>query len=303
MRNVFSIDFYPGSQEERLPGASPQFPHLTSRSQTDRYPTGGAPWHWHKSVELFYIESGAVVYHTPHEQKLFRAGMGGMVNSNVLHHTQTYAPCGENVILLHLFEPELIAGIPGGTVEQRYVAPLLHAPGLELIALDPADAGQAETLRLLRESFALDESAFGYELRLQTQLSALWLRLAEQVRPSQTAQNPASPANEKLKQMMLFTRTHAAEKLTVQQIAAAAFCSERECYRTFQECLHTTPTAYLQNIRLQAACKLLIETDTPITEIAQCCGLGSSSYFGAQFRAAFGCTPRAYRAKWQDINT
>ena len=302
MRNVFTVDFYPGSQEERLPGASPQFPHLASRSQTDHFPSGGAPWHWHKSVELFYIESGTVVYHTPHVQKLFRAGMGGMVNSNVLHHTQTYVPHRENVILLHLFEPELIAGIPGGTVEQRYVEPLLRAPGLELIAFDPADAQQAETLRLLRESFALDETAFGYELRLQAQLCTLWLRLVEQVRPPQVA-GPLSPTNEKLKQMMLYTRTHAAEKLTVQQIAAAAFCSERECYRTFREYLHTTPTAYLQDIRLQAACKLLIETDTPMTEIAQRCGLGSSSYFGAQFRAAFGCTPRAYRAKWQDLDT
>ena len=302
MRNVFTVDFYPGSQEERLPGASPQFPHLASRSQTDLFPSGGAPWHWHKSVELFYIESGAVFYHTPHAQKLFRAGMGGMVNTNVLHHTQTYVPHGENVILLHLFEPELIAGIPGGTVEQRYVEPLLRAPGLELIAFDPADAQQAETLRLLRESFALDETAFGYELRLQTQLSALWLRLVEQIHPPQPT-GPVPPAHEKLKQMMLYIRTHAAEKLTVQQIAAAAFCSERECYRTFRECLHSTPTAYLQDIRLQAACKLLIETDTPITEIAQCCGLGSSSYFGAQFRTAFGCTPRAYRARWQDPDT
>ena len=303
MRNVLSVEFYPGTREERLPGFTPQFPHLASRSMPERYPAGGAPWHWHRSLELFYVQRGAVVYHTPHGQQLFRAGTGGMVNSNVLHHTQARAGQEESVLLLHLFEPELVAGVPGGTVETRYITPLLNAPGLELLALDPADPAQAETLRLLRDSLALDEAAFGYELRLQAMLCAIWLRLVEQVHPSENAPAPRSQASEKVKQMMAYLHAHAAEKLTVAAIASAAYCSQRECYRVFQECLHTTPTAYLQNLRLQAACKMLIETNASMTEIAQRCGLGSSSYFGAQFRAAMGCTPSAYRAKWQDVES
>lgn len=303
MRNVLSVEFYPGTREERLPGFTPQFPHLASRSVPELYPAGGAPWHWHRSLELFYVQQGAVVYHTPHSQQMFRAGMGGMVNSNVLHHTQTRAGQDESVLLLHLFEPELVAGVPGGTVETKYITPLLNAPGLELLALDPADPAQAETLRLLWESLTLDEAAFGYELRLQAMLCAIWLRLVDQVRPPANAPAAPNAASEKVKQMMAYIRTHAAEKLTVAAIASAAYCSQRECYRVFQECLHTTPTAYLQNIRLQAACKMLIETDASMTEIAQRCGLGSSSYFGAQFRAAMGCPPSTYREKWQDIES
>lgn len=303
MRNVLSVEFYPGTREERLPGFTPQFPHIASRSVPDRYPAGGAPWHWHRSLELFYVQQGAVVYHTPHGQQVFRAGMGGMVNSNVLHHTQSRTGQDESVLLLHLFEPELVAGVPGGTVEERYITPLLRAPGLELIPLEPAVPAQAETLRLLRESLTLDEAAFGYELRLQAMLCTIWLRLVEQVRPPADASAAPNAASEKVKQMMAYIHAHAAEKLTVAAIASAAFCSQRECYRVFQECLHTTPTAYLQNVRLQAACKLLIETDASMTDIAQRCGLGSSSYFGAQFRAALGCTPTSYREKWQDIES
>ena len=40
------------------------------------------------------------------------------------------------------------------------------------------------------------------------------------------------------------------------QIAAAGYCSE------LQTCLHTIPTEYLRTMRLQSACKLLMETDT-----------------------------------------
>ena len=100
-----------------------------------------------------------------------------------------------------------------------------------------------------------------------------------------------------MKQMMVYINIHYAESLPVSEIAAAGFCSERECYRTFQECLHTTPIAYIRTVRLQAACKLLMETDTPVTEIAQSCGLGSSSYFGRLLRQETGLSPLDYRRK------
>lgn len=115
MLKVSTVDLYPGSKEERLPGFTPQFPHLSSCSPLDNFPRRGAPWHWHKSVELFYVESGALIYQTPGGQRLFRAGSGGLVNSNVLHQTQAVE--GGTECVLHLFEPELVAGIPGGTVE------------------------------------------------------------------------------------------------------------------------------------------------------------------------------------------
>lgn len=301
MRQVSSVELYPGSQEERLPGFVPRFPHLASCSMLSRYPRQTAPWHWHKSVELFYVKSGALVYHTPGGQRLFRAGSGGMVNSNVLHQTQALAQAGECVQYVHLFEPELVAGIPGGIVEQKFVAPLLQAPGLELIALSQEEPAQAETLELLRKSFALDETAFGYELQLQALLCAVWERLIQQVRPEQEAPELERDASARIKPMMLYIHTHLAEKLTVEELAAAAFCSERACYRLFQGCLHTTPGEYIRSTRLQMACKLLMETELSMTAIAQQCGLGSSSYFGAQFRQEFGCTPTAYRLKWQDL--
>ena len=289
------VDLYPDSQEERLPGFVPQFPHISSHVTLH----SGSPWHWHRSFELFYIESGAVEYRTPHTQRLFRAGSGGLVNSNVLHHTQCPAPGA--VQRLHLFEPELLAGIPGGTVEQCYIAPLLAPGAPELLTLSPEDPAQKQALELLRQSLYLDEAAFGYELELQSLLARVWVQL---LRPLER-RAPAVPdrmdtAAEKVKQMMLYIHAHYAEKLTVADLAAAAFCSQRECYRCFQLCLHQTPADYLQHVRLQAACKLLIETDLSVTEIAQRSGFSSSSYFGAQFRQEYGCTPTRYRQKWQD---
>lgn len=293
------IDLYPGSQEERLPGFSPQFPHICSHVLLPDGPTG-CIWHWHKSMELFYVDKGALVYHTPGGQRLFRAGSGGMVNSNVLHRTQSLE--NGTTLRLHLFEPELLAGVPGGTVQQRYLAPLVQRPGLELLSLSPQVPGQAAALETLRQSLALDEAAFGYELRLQAMLGELWLAFLQQLPQREPAASERNGASDKVKQMLLFMTAHAAEKLSVAQIAAAAFCSQRECYRCFGACLHTTPTDYLRNLRLQMAGRMLVQTTLAVTDIAQQCGFGTSSYFGAQFRQHFGCSPTAYRAKWQDID-
>lgn len=146
-----------------------------------------------------------------------------------------------------------MAGVPGGTVQQRYITPLVQRPGLELLALSPEVPGQAAALDLLRQSLYLDEDAFGYELRLQALLSEVWLAFVQQLPQLAPAAPERSTASDKVKQMILFMTAHAAEKLSV-------------------------------------------------ADIAQRCGLGSSSYFGAQFRQHFGCSPTAYRAKWQDID-
>lgn len=296
MRTITTIEMNPDSREEYLPGYTPQFPHIASHIDGRLYQSDVAPWHWHESVELFYVRRGSILYRTPHAEHIVHAGCGGMVNSNILHTTKILDPSLDMV--LHLFSPSLVAGVAGGTVEQRYIRPLTADAGHELILLTPDDPAQTEILRRIDESLRLDEAAFGHEMRLQAMLTDIWLRLVEQVCPPEHAV-PRNAADEKIKRMMVYIHTHYAERITAPQIAAAGYCSERECYRTFQTCLHTTPTEYLRTVRLQSACKLLMETDTSVTEIAQACGLGSSSYFGRLLRQEIGLSPSAYRAKWQ----
>ena len=97
--------------------------------------------------------------------------------------------------------------------------------------------------------------------------------------------------------MMIYIQEHYAEKVSVAELAQAAWMSERECYRAFRTCLHMTPAEYMRNYRLQMACRLLAEGVQPVTEIGYACGLGSASHFGKLFRDYAGCTPLDYRKK------
>ena len=167
MQRVRGIELIDSSGEELLAGFSAEFPYLASRAELDFYPSCGAPWHWHRPVELFYIESGTLEYTTPNEQRVFPAGSGGFIGSNVLHASRAVPSQDETVTLLHLFAPELLSGGADTRIHEKYIRPLLNAPGAELIALRPEIPREAAILDELRASFELDENAFGYELQLR----------------------------------------------------------------------------------------------------------------------------------------
>ncbi len=302
MKNIESIAFHTGTREELLPDFPDDFPYLASRARLDRYAGQFVPWHWHRPVELFYMESGLLEYRTPGGRILFPAGSGGMVNSNVLHTTRTMTMTEPNIQLLHIFDVSLLAD-PASRIGQSYITPLIAAPQLEILPLFPADPDQKKILHLLLQAFSLSDQDFGYELKLRNALSQIWLLLFEQARPLLARNAKSGGGNEKLKQMMIFIHEHFPEKISISQLAAAACLSERECFRVFQECLHMTPMEYLKSCRLQAACRMLEQGQTSLTETGQACGLGSGSYFGKIFREYAGCTPSEYRKKWQDFDS
>lgn len=300
MKNISTIEFHTGSKEELLPNFASDFPYIASRVAFDKYMGSFVPWHWHKAVELFYMQSGVLEYYTPKGKQVFPAGSGGMVNSNVLHMTRPLAESGKSIQFLHIFDTSFIAGQQGNLIEQRYITPIIAVPQLEILPLYPDNPEQAPLLNTIRESFQLSEDAFGYEIKLRGVLSDLWLQLLTISRPMLDEKGAYDKINDKVKLMMIYIHEHYSEKISISEIASAAFSSERECFRAFHDCLHTTPVDYIKRYRLQIACHMLAKSRETITFISHSCGLGSSSYFGKVFREYIGCTPIEYRHKWQN---
>ena len=146
----------------------------------------------------------------------------------------------------------------------------------------------------------VNEESWGYEFVLRQQLTDIWLDLLNIVRPSMESASPNNYANEKLKTMMRYIHTHFSETISVDQLAREAHISKRVCFRLFRENLHISPLEYMTEYRLRKAYQQLVETDTPITQIAYNSGLGSSSYFGKVFKAHFNCSPAQFRKEWHD---
>ncbi len=300
MKDIHSIKFQNGTKEELLPDITPDFPYIASHVEMDKYAEPFVPWHWHKEVELFYLQSGVLEYYTPKGKVVFPAGSGGLVNSNVLHMTKPQENVRNTVQLLHIFDTSFI-GTQGGRIDQKYITPILAARQLELFALYPNNPEHVQILNLIQESFHYNENDFGYEMKLRAVLSDIWLQLLTMSLPL-LKEKRDDKINDRIKLMMIYVHEHYAEKISISEIAAAAFSSERECFRTFHECLHMTPVDYIRNYRLQMACLMLTKSKEKITFISHACGFGSSSYLGKIFLEHIGCTPIEYRNKWQNID-
>lgn len=302
MKEIQDIKFHTGSKEELLPDFSGDFPYIASRVALDQHIGRFVPWHWHKAVELFYIESGELEYSTPGGKTVFPAGSGGMVNSNVLHMTKALAKTEKNIQLLHIFDPSLLAGGQGSRMEKEYVLPITAASQIEIIPFFPENAVQKKMIAHIVEAFRISPAEFGYEMKLRNLLSEIWLMILEAIPPVWKESTERNKYNDRIKSMMIYIHEHYSERISISELAAAAHLSERECFRTFQDYLHMTPVAYMKSYRLQMACEMLARGSDSITDISHACGLGSSSYFGKVFRDYAHCTPLEYRRNWQDCD-
>ena len=299
------IEMHPRGREEVLDDITEDFPYLAVLSQHDRFHERTVPWHWHQELELFYVLEGGVDYATPHERRTLVQGSAGMVNANVLHMTRATGGRPNANLLVHMPRPQLLAE-RGGRIWRRYVEPLLEATSIELLVVEPGEGVAGELPKKMRRSFetaAREEE--GWELRLRDELSEIWLDFLELARPRLGDGPAAMPraCDERLRLMLDYVGRHYAERLSVADIAASAYTSERECHRTFRETLGLTPAQYLRDYRIQQACRMLAHTTRPVSAVGEMSGLGTASHFGQVFRAEMGCTPSEYRSRWQDSDT
>ena len=293
MENIRSLQFKNPSREQFHPDLEEDFPCVTSQVKINEYKDGIVPWHWHEEVELFYIENGVLEYDFPKGKIIFPKGSGGLVNSNLIHKPQSHAP--DTIQDLHIFNVSLIGGNPGSRVERKFIAPIVNAPQIEIVSLFPDVPEQTELLNEIRDSFYLRRDAADYEMVLRNTLSKIWCGILALAAPALAVPITADKANNKLKAMMIYIHEHYAERLSVSQIASAAFISDRECFRVFKSYLQSTPVEYLRNYRIQKACHLLLKTSETITSVGLNCGFENNSYFIKTFREKMGCTPKEYR--------
>ena len=92
-------------------------------------------------------------------------------------------------------------------------------------------------------------------------------------------------------------RTEYMNDLTLRSVAARLFVNPCYLSTIFHQTSGTTFRAYLRDVRLEHTCRLLVETNHMITDIAMQTGFSSTAYLISSFRKAYGMTPNAYRVR------
>lgn len=83
--------------------------------------------------------------------------------------------------------------------------------------------------------------------------------------------------------------------LSLNDLAAQVFLSKDYFARIFRETTGMPISTLLQKIRVDEACKLLVNTNQKIDDIAALCGFSDTKYFYNLFKRQTGLTPKQYR--------
>lgn len=81
------------------------------------------------------------------------------------------------------------------------------------------------------------------------------------------------------------------------ELARAAGVSPSHLRRCFRRDLGVPPRRFVLKTRLECACRLLAESDVPVTTLALELGFSSSQHFAQVFRRQIGVTARDYRRR------
>ncbi|MFZ5828632.1 MAG: helix-turn-helix domain-containing protein [Planctomycetota bacterium] len=95
--------------------------------------------------------------------------------------------------------------------------------------------------------------------------------------------------------------SHYAEAIDVGQLARRAKLSVSQLDRRFKRLFQTTPQQFVLRVRINAACRLLAESDQTVAKIALATGFYDQSHFTKHFRRQMGLTPRAYRDRYARV--
>ena len=90
--------------------------------------------------------------------------------------------------------------------------------------------------------------------------------------------------------------------LSVDSLVTRFKISKTYLYQIFRNSFSSTPGDLLEQIRMDRAQHLLLNTQMNIADIASSCGYNSSNTFFKAYKKRFGCTPTATRSQIGEEN-
>lgn len=136
------------------------------------------------------------------------------------------------------------------------------------------------------------------ETRLRLLISMMLLQFKNQLEAQQPVLDASLAASRRTVDIFLRRLWHAlGDDWTLENMAAECNLSRTQFAKHCMSLTNMSPSRYLQAMRLEAARRILAESETEtVTEVAFRCGFSSSQYFATCFRKHFGISPTEVRS-------
>lgn len=253
------------------------------------------PFHFHPECELTHIVSSRGRRFTgdhigefgPGDLVLFGASLPHSYHNEKVSRSAPRSARSQFV----QFSPDCLGGILHSAPELRPVRQLLERAGRGLLFTGRTRAAAIVRLDAL---FAADDAR---RVPLLLDLLLLLSRSREVVPLASRGYTPArfSESDTRIGRVCAHINRHFAEPLYLQHVAALAHLTPAAFCRFFRRATGKTFTAFVNEVRLSQAARLLQETALGVTEICFRSGYGNLANFNRHFRRLHGVAPREYR--------
>lgn len=96
-----------------------------------------------------------------------------------------------------------------------------------------------------------------------------------------------------------YVTEHITDVLSIEELASAVSVSRRTFSRLFAKYAKVTPSAFVEQIRVDTARKLLESSDAPLKTVAFKCGFRSATHMRMTFSRRLNVTPAQYRQRFR----
>jgi AraC-like DNA-binding protein len=252
--------------------------------------------HYHDFCELVLVLSGRGRHVLEGESFPVSAGNVFVVQGQQIHSFRDR----DDLVLVNVMYDPLRLPLPAGLLRRLpgYSALFMLEPTFRSahrfsshLQLDREDLGAAEALAERIEQESADARP-GHEAVLLGLLLELMVFLSRRYGESEVRESRALLEMGKLISTL---EQRYPEPWTLAQMARLAHLSRTSLLRVFRQATGKSPIDYLIGLRIEAAKRLLRQSDLSMTDIALEAGFGDSNYFARQFRLVTGRTPTAFR--------
>jgi AraC-like DNA-binding protein len=145
-------------------------------------------------------------------------------------------------------------------------------------------------LRTLLELMRSAAEEPDYPDKLYLALVLHYIKSAYQAQSSNTR-----PQNDTVERICTYLSENYTQKLTLSEVAAQFYLSPYYLSRLFRRVTGQSIVDYINNRRIEAAQRLLEETDLSINDVAEQTGFSTAAHFRRVFRDLLGVGPHQYR--------
>lgn len=249
--------------------------------------------HWHRSLELSYIISGACQYEINGHVFIARAGDILLINSCDIHGCQTNYK-GPSEMVSIIFPYSFLKMVFPAFNDFRYSLTVGTDVYLALTAafeeIYPIFKNRAEN-----SLYQLKLNSFFYQILYELFTCC---KSPKPVPGSIRSQKHI----ERCSEILDYIDNHYGENLSLESLAKEFSLSREHISRTFKSYMNTTFKKYLTSIRMHHAYQALVNSDLSILQIALDNGFSDARAFTSAFASYYGQTPLKYRKSIRSPN-